>query len=152
MNGKGGKRASSGFTLIELLIVIAIIGILATLGIASYASMIDRARVVRAIADIKGISLAVDNYWVKNKSYPPDLATVGEDGKLDPWNQPYVYFKIVSSAGARKDKNLVPINSDYDLYSKGPDGKTTLALTAKVSHDDILRANNGGFIGLAKNY
>jgi general secretion pathway protein G len=52
----------------------------------------------------------------------------------------------------RKDKNLVPINSDFDLYSMGVDGKTTAPLTAKDSQDDVVRANNGGYYGLASNY
>jgi general secretion pathway protein G len=55
-------------------------------------------------------------------------------------------------AGARKDKNLHPLNSDFDLYSKGRDRDSKLPLTAEASRDDIIRANNGGFIGLAKNY
>lgn len=52
----------------------------------------------------------------------------------------------------RKDKNLHPINSDYDLYSVGHDGESVEPLTAKKSHDDIIRANNGDFIGYAENY
>ena len=49
-------------------------------------------------------------------------------------------------------KNVVPINSDFDLYSMGEDGKSKSPLTAKPSHDDIVRANDGAFIGLATDY
>jgi general secretion pathway protein G len=52
----------------------------------------------------------------------------------------------------RKDRNLVPINSDYDLYSVGPDGDSSLPLTAATSRDDIVRANDGRFIGKAEDY
>lgn len=52
----------------------------------------------------------------------------------------------------RKDRNLVPINSDYDLYSAGHDGATLPPLLAPVSRDDVIRANNGGFIGLASDF
>jgi general secretion pathway protein G len=52
----------------------------------------------------------------------------------------------------RKDHQLHPINCDYDLYSMGKDGKTTAPLTAKISQDDIIRANNGGYVGLVSNY
>lgn len=51
--------------------------------------------------------------------------------------------------GARKDRFLVPINSDFDIYSMGRDGQTIAPLTAKKSHDDIIRASDGGFYGLA---
>ncbi len=54
--------------------------------------------------------------------------------------------------GARKDRFLVPINSDFDLYSMGRDGQTAAPLTANKSHDDILRASDGGFYGLAANF
>jgi general secretion pathway protein G len=47
----------------------------------------------------------------------------------------------------RKDRNLVPINSDYDLYSLGPDGETRPPLTAGPSRDDIARAADGSFVG-----
>lgn len=52
----------------------------------------------------------------------------------------------------RKDKSLHPLNTDYDLYSMGPDGRSVSPLTAKASRDDIIRANNGGFIGVAEDY
>lgn len=49
----------------------------------------------------------------------------------------------------RKDRFLHPINSDYDLYSMGKDGESVEPLTAKKSHDDVIRANDGSFVGLA---
>lgn len=49
----------------------------------------------------------------------------------------------------RKDRFLHPINSDYDLYSMGKDGESVEPLTAQKSHDDIIRANDGSFVGLA---
>ncbi len=52
----------------------------------------------------------------------------------------------------RKDRFLVPLNSDFDLYSKGPDRKSVPPLTAEASRDDIIRANDGGYIGLASEY
>jgi general secretion pathway protein G len=42
---------------------------------------------------------------------------------------------------------LVPVNSDYDLYSMGPDGDSKPPFTAKASRDDIVRASNGSWIG-----
>jgi general secretion pathway protein G len=52
----------------------------------------------------------------------------------------------------RKDRNLVPINSRYDLYSMGADGRSVPPLTAQESRDDIIRANDGGYVGLAAGY
>jgi general secretion pathway protein G len=52
----------------------------------------------------------------------------------------------------RRDKNLVPINTDFDLYSVGKDGVTVSPLTAAQSRDDVVRANDGTFIGLGEDY
>jgi general secretion pathway protein G len=46
---------------------------------------------------------------------------------------------------------LVPINTNYDLYNMGPDGRSGTPLTANHSRDDIIRANNGEYIGPAYN-
>lgn len=139
--------------MIELMIVVVIIGILATLGYNGYSSMVDNARNVAAMGDIKAISYAVDDYYVQFGTFPTSLAVVGHGDTEDPWGNPYE-FQVISGpgGGTRKDKNLVPINSDYDLYSMGADGRSAPPLTANHSKDDIIRANNGGFIGLAINY
>ena len=74
---------------------------------------------------------------------------------LDPWGNAYVYLSFEGLRGLgrmRKDKNLVPVNSDFDLYSMGPDGRTALPFTAAASRDDIVRANDGGYVGKAENY
>lgn len=52
----------------------------------------------------------------------------------------------------RKDRFQVPINSDFDLYSSGPDGQSRGPLSAPVSRDDILRANDGAFYGVAEDF
>jgi general secretion pathway protein G len=52
----------------------------------------------------------------------------------------------------RRDRNLVPLNTRFDLYSKGKDGESHPPITAQESWDDVLRANDGSFVGLASNY
>ena len=44
------------------------------------------------------------------------------------------------------------INRDYDLYSPGAGGTTGETLDDADSLDDILRADDGGFIGLTREY
>lgn len=53
-------------------------------------------------------------------------------------------------AQARKDRFLVPINSDYDLYSMGADGKSLPQLHSSDSRDDVIRARDGAYVGLAE--
>ena len=103
--------------------------------------------------DISKMDIEIAHY-IMDYTVPPDsLADVGFDNLLDPWGNPYEYLKIIDSSDPsiggkqRKDHSLVPVNSDYDLYSKGPDGDSGAPFTAKASHDDIVRASNGAFIG-----
>ena len=147
------KKLNEGFTLIELILAIAIIGILATLANVGYRSIIDNVNTSQAIADIYAIELIIERYNTQHHSLPLTLS--GLDAPLDPWGAPYQYlnFGTISGNGnKRKDRSLVPVNSDYDLYSKGPDGSTNQSFRPPQSQDDIVRANNGAYIGTVENY
>ncbi len=149
------KKQASGITLIELLIALAIVGILASIALPAYQDYVEKTKIKVAITDIAGISVKIQAFWEDERAYPPNLAAIGEGGKLDPWDNPYQYTDLTlpgSTGAARKDRNLVPLNSDFDLYSRGKDGLSVSPLTAPKSHDDIIRANDGRFIGLASKY
>lgn len=139
----------------EVLLAIAILGVLMVVAVPGYGRYLERTRVHQASLDIVAISAKIKAYELDNRDYPDTLAQVGEGGRLDPWGRPYSYraFKTPSDKGhARKNRNLVPINSDFDLYSVGKDGRTTAPLVARDSQDDVVRANDGAFVGLASTY
>lgn len=142
---------TGGFTIVELLAVVAIIGTLAAIALPKTREAVRRARVARAIGDIEAIAIDLDS----QDSLPDDLSALGPV-RDDPWGNPYQYNKFPPNRpvppGARRDRFLVPINSSYDLYSIGEDGATVPPLTASASQDDVIRGNDGGFIGLASKY
>jgi prepilin-type N-terminal cleavage/methylation domain-containing protein len=72
-----------GFTLIELLIVVAIIGLLATLAIVSLTSAQQRARDTKRIADVKAIQTAMELHWNEEATYPSLDSTDTND---DDWS------------------------------------------------------------------
>lgn len=153
----GGVRFQSGFQLLELLIALAVISVLAVIAIPSYSDYRDRVDNATAAGDIASIVQAIERFYTENNHYPDTLNEAGMDNLQDPWGNAYHYLRINGAnlkgkGSLRKDKNLVPINTDYDLYSNGKDGNTSAPLTAKNSRDDIIRANNGKFIGLAEDY
>jgi general secretion pathway protein G len=143
-----------GFTVIELLIVVAIVGVLVAVSFPAYQDYRERGRVHQATTDIAAMNVKLRLYMLDNKLPPADLSAIGDSGRLDPWGHPYQYTDLTTAGvgKSRKNKNLVPINSDFDLWSNGKDGLSKLALTAKVSRDDVILANDGRFIGLASNY
>lgn len=171
----GWKRYRRGFTIIELLAVIGILATLAAIATPVYFNALDRARVTRAIVDIRTLSNEISTFQLYTSRLPSSLADIDRANFRDPYGNPYEYLNF-SAAGrpgqgqggqgqgggaaelgplmgqVRKDRFLVPINSDYDLYSRGKDGQTVPPLTAQPSRDDIVRANDGGFIGLASEF
>jgi general secretion pathway protein G len=170
--------ADVGFTLIEMLLVASLISVLAVIAVPGYLAALERARVTRAIGDIRGIQSEIQTYWLASGCYPATLVDVGFGTKRDPWGSPYSYGVLEAAPGgggmgkggggagtcaacsgaclgrgaARKDRNLVPINSDFDFYSMGRDRQSVGPLAAQASQDDIVRASDGGFIGLGREY
>ena len=145
----------AGFTLIEILIASSILAVIASIAVVGYRGYIETTKVNIAINQLTEMSIAITDYGLDNDGFPASLATIGLDTMLDPWGNPYQYLNIMANPGngmVRKDHNLVPLNTDYDLYSMGPDGNSVGPLTAKASRDDIIRANNGSYIGPAANY
>jgi general secretion pathway protein G len=147
------RRRQHGVTLLELLAVLAAFVVLGSVAIPAFNGYVQRARVARAISDIGTMSLQLYRWQLNTRTFPMTLAEAGLGGD-DPWGRPYVYLRVAGAnqGQLRKDGNLVPINTDFDLYSMGADGESVSPLPAKKSRDDVVRANNGGFIGLAINY
>lgn len=146
---------SHGFTLVEVTIAVAITLTLAALAIPSIIRSLDNARVARAMADIDALEGDIEAYDQLNDSLPDTLADIARDQMLDPWGHPYQYLNFATAKGKgkmRKDRFLVPLNTTYDLYSMGKDGLSVPPITAKASQDDIIRANDGAYLGLASNY
>ena len=149
------RLPARGFTMLEIVIVVAIVAVLGALGSAAYGRYRDRVLVSQAVADIGAIAASIKRFELDSRALPESLAEVGAGTRLDPWGRPYQYVDLATMKGngtARKDKKLAPLNSDYDLYSLGKDGDSKPPLVTPVSRDDIVRARDGQFIGMAKDF
>ena len=142
--------------MIELMLIVAIVAVMAGIALVSYGKYRERMLTMQASSDIAALQPLIARYALDNNgSYPETLADIGRGAMRDPWGNPYQYLSHDDNHGKghwRKDHSIVPINSDYDLWSNGVDGQSSPPLTAKPSRDDIVRANNGRFIGLASDY
>lgn len=139
----------------ELLVVICLIGILSSISVELYSRYMYEARVERACFEIRMIALEIEQFRVDFRDCPETLNDVDKGGMLDPWGNPYEYLSFATTHGTgqmRKDHFMVPINTHYDLYRKGKDGRSASPLTALISRDDVIRADDGAFVGLAADY
>ncbi|HEY2630277.1 MAG TPA: hypothetical protein VGI57_14195, partial [Usitatibacter sp.] len=146
---------STGFTLAELAIVLLIAAVIIGFAASSLDNYFERSRSVQAILDLGDMQKTIKQYEFQQGALPDALSDVALDTKRDPWGRAYQYFNLRNSKGngqARKDHKLSPLNSDYDLYSVGPDGLTQAQLSASVSRDDVVRARDGGFLGTAADF
>ncbi len=69
-------RHKAGFTLIELMVVIAIIGILASIISVSLSSSRAKGRDAKRVADIRTLQLSLEQYYNDNSSYPATLSAL----------------------------------------------------------------------------
>jgi general secretion pathway protein G len=149
-----GRACLLGFTLVELLISIAIMGTLASMAMIGYRKLIEETRNNVVKQELRNIQNYIDIYLQEHGELPESLDDLGMGAFVDPWGNPYRYQAIdmIPPGKQRKDHFLVPLNTDYDLWSMGPDGKSRPPLTAQQSRDDIIRATDGEYIGPASEF
>lgn len=125
------RRNASGFTLIEIMVVIVIIGILAAAVLPNLMGEPDKARVVKARADIQSLEAALERYRLDNFRYPttqqglealvtkpsgaPEPRNYPPGGYIkslptDPWGNPYIYMNPGK-------------HGQIDIFSYGADGQ-----------------------------
>lgn len=140
-------------THLELAAMLGAVLIGSSLAIPAFNGYVERAKIARAVSDIGTKSLQLHRWLQDTGTLPANLAEADLAGN-DPWGRPYVYLRVGDAprGNLRKNDELVPINTDFDLYSRGADGQSGPPLAVGPSRDDVVRADDGDYIGLAINY
>lgn len=63
-------KYKKGFTLVEVIVVVAILGILATVAFGDFSSSTFAARGTKVVSDMRKIESAISTYYQKNNIYP----------------------------------------------------------------------------------
>ena len=125
------RRNQQGFSLVEVMVVIAIIGILATMVLPNVLGNQEKANEQKVIADIVALENALAQYHLDNGMFPTTeqgLEALVNEPNMDP--QPRSY----RSGGYIRRLPPDPYGNDYlllnpgqyddvDIFSPGPDGQ-----------------------------
>ena len=104
----GRAGAQAGFTLIELLIVVAIIGILATMAVVQLRQTPQRAKEAALKENLYVLRNVIDQYFTDKGKYPDSLQSLVDDGyirkiPIDPMTDSDTTWVEEASAGAAEE-------------------------------------------------
>src|SRR6185437_1769819 len=120
---------------------------------AGLSGQLERARIEHARREITQIHRSIEAYRARHHELPGSLTDLGSAAPLDPWGHAYEYVNFdASGTVGQKNYDGLPVNSEYDLYSAGPNGRTDDNLRSDAALDDIVRARDGGFVGSAADF
>jgi general secretion pathway protein G len=123
------SKHSNGFTLVEVLIVMALIGLLATLAVVNVGKTLESAKINTARTFISSsLKAPIANFHLDVGTYPKSLNDLKTNpGKGNRWRGPYVDKKLEDPWGNEyqyRTPSQRNTGAGYDLWSNGPDGQS----------------------------
>jgi general secretion pathway protein G len=116
-------KEARGWTLIELLIVISLISILATIGLASYRNSVTASKEAILKTDLFRMRDAIDQYYADKGEYPASLDALVSEGYLrkipdDPFTRAADWQTLPAEPNPSKPTAEPGV---YDVKSSSPD-------------------------------
>jgi len=131
-------RKNNGFTLIELMIVVAIIGILASLAVSAYQTYTVRAQIAEGLEMASGAKVPIVDTYTNDGTAPLDRAAAGMTP--DPTDTRGAYVSQVAITNGRVDITFSGPRAHQDIIGQ------TLSVTPYVTGGNtvIWRCGNAG--------
>jgi len=126
------RTRQNGFTLIELMIVVAIIGILSTIGYSSYKDSIVKTNRAQAKVALEGLAGAMERYYSENNSYK-DAGFTSAGGAIPLSNK-------VPKDGTNKYYVLTIVSAAAQTYSLKATAQTN---TPQAGDGDLTLTSTG---------
>jgi general secretion pathway protein G len=117
-------RSAGGFTLIELMVVLALISVLAAMGVAQYRNAVRHTQEAVLSEDLFRMRDAIDQYYADKAKYPASLDAMVTDG----------YLRSVP-----KD----PISNSTDTWQTVPSEPDPASPTADIGIVDVKSGAEG---------
>jgi general secretion pathway protein G len=117
------------------------------MALLGFQDFMDKTKISRAAEEIRGLEKEIIAYSTDKATYPAGLVDIGRQDLRDPWGNSYEYHP----PGNRHNGALL-LNTDFDLYSAGPNGLSADLISDPDSDDDIIRADDGSFCAMANRY
>ena len=117
------QRTREGFTLIEVLLVVAILGILATIVVVNFGGKQEKAMIRACRTSIAAICTAVDMYEVDTGRYPSGLQQLIQSSGEPNWSGPYIKSGGVPVDPWGQEFQYTVSDNSYKVTSPGPPGK-----------------------------
>lgn len=123
-------RQVKGFTLIEIMIVVAIIGILASIAIPGYQNYVKKGKAAEATANLATLRIQMEQYFQDNKTYVGGNCTPTTATK---------YFTYTCS--------VAPTATTYTLQAAGKASENMGSFNFTVDQNNAKTSNYDGTVG-----
>jgi general secretion pathway protein G len=127
----------AGFTLIEVLLVVAILGILATVVVVNFAGKQKGSMIKAARASIANLCTAIDKYELDTGKFPQGFQSLLKTDGAPNWKGPYIKGGLPVDPWGVQFQYTPKGENGYEVRSAGPD-------TQMNTEDDITSFANEG--------
>lgn len=98
-----------GFTLIEILVVVAILGILASIAYPSYSQHVSKTRRTEAKTELLDLASRMERFYANRSTY------VGADAQFSPGNTEHGFYSIsIAETATSYTLSAAPANAQTD--------------------------------------